>query len=224
SVLWERNKEEQEGYKPRKERPSANPGLLLLLEVQSLQCSYDRKKSHWNYMRVYSAPARTRGNGSNFNITQAAGRSAAIDRSNATKCSGVGLRFLVRPSCLLVLGWLLGRLDGSGGDGAWLPECWPRSDARVIMGSKTGKHFVDLLSTNFPPGRSCKHCTFAIDEATQTTLRDGGHVLSNGLMTPIQGWLPSAFRWSRLGQHDTPTPRMLETQCSFPNLEVEGSR
>ncbi|THY45128.1 hypothetical protein D6C99_06531 [Aureobasidium pullulans] len=42
----ERNKEEQEGYKTRKERPSVNPGLLLLLEVQLLQCGYDRKKSH----------------------------------------------------------------------------------------------------------------------------------------------------------------------------------
>ncbi|TIA44092.1 hypothetical protein D6C79_06582, partial [Aureobasidium pullulans] len=42
----ERNKEEQEGYKTRKERPSANPGLLLLLEVQLLQCGYDRKESH----------------------------------------------------------------------------------------------------------------------------------------------------------------------------------
>ncbi|THY47892.1 hypothetical protein D6C98_06929 [Aureobasidium pullulans] len=42
----ERNKEEQEGYKTRKERPSVNPGLLLLLEVQLLQCGYDRKKFH----------------------------------------------------------------------------------------------------------------------------------------------------------------------------------
>jgi len=63
-----------------------------------------------------------------------------------------------------------------------------------------GKHFMDLLSTRFPPGRSCNHCTFAIDEATQTTLRDGGHVLGNGLMKQIQLWLPSAFRWLRLGQ------------------------
>lgn len=73
-----RNKEEQEGYKTRKERPSVNLGLLLLLEVQLLQYGYDRKESHWNYMRVYAAPARTRGNGGNFNITQAAGRRAAI--------------------------------------------------------------------------------------------------------------------------------------------------
>ncbi|THZ27634.1 hypothetical protein D6C89_03069 [Aureobasidium pullulans] len=59
--------------------------LLLLLKVQLLQCGYDRKKSHWNYMRVYAAPARTRGNGGNFHITQAAGRRAAIPSVDASK-------------------------------------------------------------------------------------------------------------------------------------------
>ncbi|CAD0024184.1 unnamed protein product [Aureobasidium pullulans] len=34
-------------------------------------------------MRVYAAPARTRGDGGNFNITQAAGRSAAIDNDSS---------------------------------------------------------------------------------------------------------------------------------------------
>ncbi|THX22057.1 hypothetical protein D6C77_05364 [Aureobasidium pullulans] len=95
----ERNKEEQEGYETRKERPSVNPGLLLLLEVQLLQCGYDRKKSHWNYMRVYAAPARTRGNGGNFNITQAAGRRTAI-----------GSAFLCNHRVFLFLGGFLGGL------------------------------------------------------------------------------------------------------------------
>ena len=76
------------------------------------------------------------------------------DRSNATTCLGVGLRFLVRPSCLLVLGWLLGRLDGSGRNGAWFLEHWFGSGTRVIMGSKTGKPFMDLPSTSFHPKRA----------------------------------------------------------------------
>ncbi|TIA08192.1 hypothetical protein D6C81_09186 [Aureobasidium pullulans] len=61
-----------------KREASVNPGLLLLLEVQLLQCGYDRKKLHWNYRKVHAAFARTRGNGGNFNITQAACRRAAI--------------------------------------------------------------------------------------------------------------------------------------------------
>ncbi|THX70555.1 hypothetical protein D6D04_09867 [Aureobasidium pullulans] len=98
----ERNKEEQEGYKTRKERPSANPGLLLLLEVQLLQCGYDRKESHWNYMRVYAAPARTRGNGGNFNITQ-----AAAMQQNAQV---LGSAFLCVHRVFLFLGGSLGGL------------------------------------------------------------------------------------------------------------------
>ncbi|THY47890.1 hypothetical protein D6C98_06930 [Aureobasidium pullulans] len=60
-------------------------------------------------MRVYAAPARTRGNGGNFNITQATGRRAAIVTMQQN-VHVLGSAFLCVHRVFLFLGGFLGGL------------------------------------------------------------------------------------------------------------------
>ncbi|THZ52002.1 hypothetical protein D6C90_01450 [Aureobasidium pullulans] len=161
-------------------------------------------------MRVYAAPARTRGNGGNFNITQAAGRRTAICRRIQRTASPqepqlyyrivamqqnvqvLGSALLCVHRVFLFLGGFLGGLTDpvemalgflNAGPGltrelSWVPKL------------EFGKHFMDLLSTRFPPGHAETIEELSVEES------DVGVVLDLAV-----------------GQRGTPTPRMLETHA-----------